>query len=121
MKRSSGFTVLEVLVALVVFGLAVVGAVSSLIGFERMTAWDDIRSRAVAAAAFRLERLKVEARTRFPDCIPPASGIASRPDGIREIWSAVRVGQRIELVASAAGPAERRSAADSLVGAVTCP
>ena len=84
MRRRSGFTVIEVIVAIMVLTVGVLGLAGAAAIVTRMMASAEVQSDAAAVAAARFERL------RGSRC-PVASGSVSSA-GINERWASVQMG-----------------------------
>jgi len=119
MSPRSGFTLLEVLVALIVITVAVLGLAGTLGPIAALAGEGRARGRAALALESRLDRLRAELWSA-PGCVPPATGTALNPDGVREAWSARLVGGLIEL-RLAAIISGRDAVPDSLLTRIPCP
>ena len=91
----SGFTLIEVLVALVIFHFGMLALAAITIGTARDLATANRRARAQAVARNRVQQLRASA------CPPPSAGFATLAGGLLEFW-------RIEADAS------RRTITDSV-------
>jgi type II secretory pathway pseudopilin PulG len=100
----TGFTMLEALVALVLFQVGIFALVASSAVITRDVASAHRRARAQAVAAERVERL------RASSCPTPGTGRADLPGGTREHWRVEATG-RARLISDSvdyALPATRR-------------
>jgi prepilin-type N-terminal cleavage/methylation domain-containing protein len=113
MTRAPGFTLLEVLVALLVLSIALLGFVGTLAPAVRLSGEGRLRARAAEVMASRLDELRAELARSGPGCNPPAGGSAGDPAGLRESWSAT-AGAGYVTVAIVV-------AADTLHTALPCP
>lgn len=89
MKRSqSGFTVVEVLVAVVVLGVGITALVSSSATVTRMIGRGQMETRAAQRASKRLETLRRWANSTSPRCTSGsfASGGPATSQGVTESW-----------------------------------
>lgn len=109
----SGFTLVEIMVALVVLGLGI----TLLAGVTARSARLIHRGRkdfaAAAALTDRLERLR--ASVLVAGCGPPVAGTAALPGGRREVWAVAPRGGAALLVDSII-PAEVDSGAAAVLG-----
>lgn len=112
-----GFTLFEVLIALLVMTTGVLAMVELEQKLVRLGAIGRERGRAAIALESRADQLRAEAR-RY-GCLPPASGSALRPDGIRETWIARRADSTIEIVVTA-GSVGRSRPPDTLLVRFPC-
>lgn len=119
MAPRSGFTLLEVLVALIVITVAVLGLAGTLGPIAALAGEGRARGRAALALESRLDRLRAELWAA-PGCVPPGSGAALNPDGVREAWSARLSGGLVELTLTATAPT-RGAVPDSLRTRIPCP
>lgn len=121
MKRSvSGFSLFDVMVALVLLSLGISAVVqvflasTTAVGVGR-------RWTAMAVAANReLGRLERNYRASAPGCLVPAPGTTLGLDGVTVSWTAVgdSVGATVTLEARAASA--RRSLVDTVVAGLLC-
>ena len=89
MKQSRlGFTLIEVLVAILVLGVGVVALVGTSAGVTRMIGRGKIETRAAQAASSRMETLRLAAYATSPRCTDPgfASGGPVLSGGMTESW-----------------------------------
>ena len=113
MRTSSGFTLLEVLVALSVITIGLLGLAGTLGPIAKLTGEGRIRGRAALVLSSRAELLGAELLAGAPACAPPASGTQQHPDGVVEAW----------ITTSSPGGVEVRISAgmDTLVTRFPCP
>lgn len=92
---NSGFTVVEVLVAVVLLGVGVVALVGSSAMTTRMIGRGKVETRAAQAASQRMETLRVAAHSTSPRCTSPlfASGGPVSANGITQSWVVPAVGK----------------------------
>jgi prepilin-type N-terminal cleavage/methylation domain-containing protein len=89
MKHSRlGFTLTEVLVAVLVLGVGIVALVGTSGSVTRMIGRGKIETRAAQAASRRLETLRLAAYATLPSCTDPgfASGGPVLSGGMTESW-----------------------------------
>ncbi len=100
MKRASaGFSLIEVLVAVVVLGVGLVALVGSSAMVTRMIGRGKITTRAAQVASSRLEKLRVAAFSTTPRCTSAsfATGGPLTAAGITESWT-VSTGSSLRTV-----------------------
>jgi prepilin-type N-terminal cleavage/methylation domain-containing protein len=92
--RSFGFTLIEVLIALIVLGVGVLALTGSSAVVNRMIGRGKVETHAAVLAAGRLEKLRLAAAIS-PRCTSPLfrSGGPRWEDGLQESWSVEPVGQ----------------------------
>jgi prepilin-type N-terminal cleavage/methylation domain-containing protein len=87
-SSSSGMTLIEVLVALIVLGVGIVALAGSSSMVTRMIGWGRVETQAALVAARRMEILRAAARSTTPPC--SGAGFASGGPGqigrITESW-----------------------------------
>jgi prepilin-type N-terminal cleavage/methylation domain-containing protein len=89
MKRSSaGFTLVEVLVAVVVLGIGIVALVGSSAMVTRMIGRGKVETRVAQVASRRLETLRLAAYSTTPRCTAAgfANGGPVNTSGVTESW-----------------------------------
>lgn len=118
-SRSTGFTLLEVMVALLIITIGVLGLAGTLGPITALAGEGRARGRAALALESRLNRLRAELLRSAPACVAPAAGSQRNPDGIVESWSAAPRAGLIEIEIVAVAPKSRM--ADSLVTRLSCP
>ena len=85
---STGMTLVEVLIALIVLGIGIVALAGSSSMVTRMIGRGKAETHAALAASRRMETLRSAARSTTPRCTAPsfASGGPTLVDGARESW-----------------------------------
>jgi prepilin-type N-terminal cleavage/methylation domain-containing protein len=83
-----GFTLIEVLVAILVLAVGILALVSTWAGVTRMIGRGKIETRAAQAASNRMETLRLAANATSPRCSDPgfASGGPVLSGGMTESW-----------------------------------
>lgn len=115
-----GFTLLEVLLALLVVSLGVTGLLATLGPLTALAADGRARGRVAVVLESRLDRMRLELTGAAPACLPPGSGTLRHGDGIVEWWSAASRGGGIEVVVAAQRPG-RGHLPDTLRSLLPCP
>ena len=87
-RPSSGFTLVEVLVAIVVLGIGIVALVGSSAMVTRMIGRGKVETRAAQVASRRLETLRLAAYSTSPRCTAAgfATGGPVTTSGVTESW-----------------------------------
>lgn len=88
MKNRSGFTLIEVMVAIVILGVGVLALLSTSALVTRMIGRGNMTTKATQVAQTRLEILRQQALSSTPSCSTlGASGTATGSNGITEAWT----------------------------------
>jgi prepilin-type N-terminal cleavage/methylation domain-containing protein len=87
-QSSSGFTLVEVLIAVTVLGIGILALAGSLSIVTRMIGRGKIETHAAAMASARMEMLRAAAQSTTPRCVAPdfASGGSALVGGVRDSW-----------------------------------
>jgi prepilin-type N-terminal cleavage/methylation domain-containing protein len=86
-KRSTaGFTLVEVLIAVMMLGVGIVALAGSSALVTRMIGRGQMATRASQVAARRLETLRLVAYSTTPKCTAIANGNAINLNGVSESW-----------------------------------
>lgn len=90
-----GFTLIEVLVAVLVLGVGVLALAGTSAGVTRMIGRGRIETRAAQAASSRMEKLRLAADAGPPRCSDPAfaSGGPVLSGGMTESWQVPPAGR----------------------------
>jgi prepilin-type N-terminal cleavage/methylation domain-containing protein len=120
-RPTAGFTLLELLIALLVVAIGLLGFAGTL-GPAAALAGDGRSSvQAAVVLASRLDRLRVAIQAAAPSCLPPAPGQELHPGGVTESWRA-EAGEGLILVRLEAVRRRSRGAqTDSVVSRIPCP
>jgi prepilin-type N-terminal cleavage/methylation domain-containing protein len=115
-----GFTLIEVLIAVVVLGIGIVALVSSSASGTRMIGRGRGSTRAVQAATQRMEILRATAYRTSPDCTALANGVDSAANGVVTAWRIAGAGtsRSVQVVSSYRVPGRTR--ADTLLATFRC-
>lgn len=101
MKRSArGFTLIEVLIAVIVLGVGVVALASSSAMVTRMIGRGKMATRASQVASQRLEALRLLAHSTTPKCTALANGTSTSNLGVTEKWIITASGSSRTIVDS---------------------
>ena len=119
-RGSSGFTVIEVLVAVLVISVGLLALAGSSSIVARMLARGRQETLAVEAAERRLEELRRQAHTAAPACPTPASGSVTGNAGIVERWDVVAGSGTAVLRVIVTRHTSRGDVTDTLAMAVAC-
>lgn len=118
----NGFTIVEVVLAIVILAFGILVLSSSAVGITRMIDSGQGKTRAAALAASRLEQLRGIAAATTPPCQSVAftGGTATYPGGFTEEWTITGSG-RSRLVQSVIRYRNgTRPQTDTLLGRVLC-
>ncbi len=120
MKSRRGFTIVEVLVALVVLttGLLAVAAGSGSV--YRMLGRGRRSSAAAAVAQDRLEILRRDANRTSPRCTAISSGTLVRANGITERWTVTGAGTSRTITEIVVAPTTRGTTTDTVFATLEC-
>ena len=88
-RGSPGFTLIEVMVALIVLGVGILALSGSSAMVNRMIGRGRVETHAALLAARRVEKLRMGAAATSPRCTSPsfASGGPVWEDGLRQSWT----------------------------------
>jgi prepilin-type N-terminal cleavage/methylation domain-containing protein len=94
-QTSAGWTLVEVLVALVVLGIGILALTGSSAMVNRMIGRGKVETHAALLAARRVEMLRLAARSTSPRCASAsfASGGPVMVEGLTQSWSVAPEGQ----------------------------
>jgi prepilin-type N-terminal cleavage/methylation domain-containing protein len=89
-----GFTLIEVLVAILLLGVGILALVGTSAGVSRMIGRGGLETRAAQAASSRMETLRAAAEATSPRCSDPgfASGGPVLSGGMSQSWLVPPVG-----------------------------
>ena len=118
--RSAGFTLLEVMIALLVVCVGLIGLAATLGPVAALAGEGRIHQRAALVLESRADRLRAELLGSAPACVVPAGGSLQHDDGILESWSAGAAAGTVELRIIASGGG-RHPLADSILTRLPCP
>jgi prepilin-type N-terminal cleavage/methylation domain-containing protein len=86
-RGEGGFTIIEVLIAIVVLAVGIVALVGSSASVTRMIGRGRTSTRAVQAATERMEIIRADAYRTSPDCTALANGSDSSSTGVVTTWT----------------------------------
>jgi prepilin-type N-terminal cleavage/methylation domain-containing protein len=114
MNRAHGFTLVEVLVAIVVLSVGILALTGSSAVINRMIGRGKVETHAALLAARRVEHLRLAAASTLPRCTSSefASGGPVWEDGLQQTWTVTPVGssRRVRVTVSYLTVRGRRSA-----------
>lgn len=121
-RNKNGFTMIEIIMAIVVLAFGILVLCSSASGISRMLGSGQSKTRAAAVASARVEYLRNVALSTTPACTSPSltGGSAAQPAGFTEDWTVTGTGSiRVVqvIVKYRSGP---RSQADTLGAVISC-
>jgi prepilin-type N-terminal cleavage/methylation domain-containing protein len=117
---SSGFTIVEILVAVLVLGVGLIALAGSSAAVTRMLGASRRTTLAAQAAERRLEQLRLTARSSATGCLALASGTQAYPDGMAERWDIVPGAAAVLIRVVTTWPVGRGSSTDTVATAVAC-
>ena len=123
MKRSaSGFTIVEVLVAIVVLSIGLIALVGSSAMVTRMIGRGKVETRVAQAASQRIEMLRLAAYSTSPRCTAPtfANGQSVTPNGLTEAWTVPVAGRVRNVRVTVTYRTVRGTRTDSLQTRIEC-
>ena len=93
--RSPGFTLIEVLIAIVVLSIGVLALTGTSATVNRMIGRGRVETHAAFLASRRVDQLRLAAASTSPRCQAPgfASGGPSWEDGLRQTWTVAPAGK----------------------------
>jgi prepilin-type N-terminal cleavage/methylation domain-containing protein len=115
-----GFTIIEVLIAIVVLAIGIIALVGSSASSTRMIGRGRSATRAVQAATERMEILRADAYRTTPDCTALANGSDSASTGVVTTWTITGAGtlRVVQVISSYRVPGRRK--ADTLTTQIRC-
>jgi prepilin-type N-terminal cleavage/methylation domain-containing protein len=120
-RDASGFTLLEVLLALLVLTAGLLGFAGTLGPMSALAGQGRMQSRAALMLASRVSRLRTELQAGAPGCILPAAGAAVHPAGLDESWGSSLSANIVELRIVARFRLSGRIEAETLITRFPCP
>jgi type IV pilus assembly protein PilV len=106
-RATGGFTIVEVLVAVVVLSVGIVAMAGSAATVTRMIGRGQKATRAAQVASQRFEQLRLQAYSAAPKCTGLAGGTATSAYGVTEKWVVTANGTSRTLVDSVTYKAAR--------------
>lgn len=86
-REQRGFTLIEVMIAIVVLTIGVTALVGSSAVVTRMIGQGKISTQAVQAVSQQLEQLRATAYATTPNCTALAAGSATTANGVATTWT----------------------------------
>ena len=120
-RASSGFTLLEVLIALLVVTVGLLGFVGTLRPLSALAAEGRMRGRIALLLSSRMDQLRSDIAAAAPGCVPPPDGEADHPGRIRESWSSAPTEGGFDVRIETRAPLAGRLLVDTLSTRVACP
>jgi prepilin-type N-terminal cleavage/methylation domain len=117
---SSGFTIIEILVAVLVLGVGLIALTGSSAAVTRMLGASRRTSFAAQAAERRLEQLRLTARSSASGCLALASGTQSYAQGMTERWEVVSGPGAVLVRVVTTWPVRRGASTDTVATAIAC-
>ncbi|HEY9517806.1 MAG TPA: prepilin-type N-terminal cleavage/methylation domain-containing protein [Gemmatimonadales bacterium] len=120
-RDASGFTLLEVLLALLVLTAGLLGFAGTLGPMSALAGQGRMQSRAALMLASRVSRLRTELQAGAPGCVLPPAGAAVHPAGLDESWGSSLAANIVELRIVARFRLPGRIEAETLITRFPCP
>ena len=121
MRRREGFTVTEVLVAIVILTIGILALAGSSTGATRMLSQGERTTWAAAVASARIEALRRTANRSIPTCtdISFVSGTATTR-GVAESWVVPTTGNARVVLEVVTYPKFRGTSVDTIATVIRC-
>lgn len=120
MRNDKGFTILEVLVAVLVLAIGVIALVGSSALVTRMIGQGHRDTRAAAIAEQRLETLRQQAYATTPACTGLAGGTTAQPGSMTDTWQVAGAGNTRTLKAIVTYRTNRGTSSDTVITVIRC-
>ena len=121
MRPPPGFTLLEVLLALLVLTVGLLGLAGTLGPAARLAGEGRMRGRIGLIAASRIDLIRAGLLAAAPACSPPTGGSLRHAGGIVEHWAASVRDSLVVVEIVAVPPPSRRLRPDTVVTRLRCP
>jgi len=122
MRRApAGFTLLEVLLALLVLTTGLLGFAGTMGPISALAGQGRTHGRAAVVLVSRVSRLRTELLAGAPGCVLPAPGSARHPSGLDESWESSLSANIVELRIIARFRLPRAIRAETLSTRFPCP
>ena len=121
MRSASGFSLLEVLIALVVISVGLLGFAGTLGPAATLAGQGKHQTRMALIAESRIHRFRIALGAAGSGCVLPPNGTERHGSGVREAWTAVRADSVVELSIVLDLPGSRSGAPDTVVTRMPCP
>ena len=122
MRRApAGFTLLEVLLALLVLTTGILGFAGTMGPVSALAGQGRIHGRAALVLVSRVSRLRTELLAGAPGCVLPAPGSALHPSGLDESWESSLSANIVEIRIVARFRLPRGVQAETLSTRFPCP
>jgi len=122
MRRApAGFTLLEVLLALLVLTTGLLGFAGTLGPVSALAGQGRMHGRAALMLVSRVSRLRTELLAGAPACVPSAPGSALHPSGLDESWDSSLSANIVEIRIVAQFRLPRGIQAETLSTRFPCP
>jgi prepilin-type N-terminal cleavage/methylation domain-containing protein len=120
-NRRGGFTIVEVLVAVVISSIGIISLAGSAGGVTRMMYLGQRKTRSYTVAASALDSLRNRANSTSPKCSAAlATGSGTNPGGFAKAWTITGSGSSRQARVIVSYPSGRRTQADTLYATLLC-
>ena len=116
----SGFTVVEVVVAMIILTVGALSLIQSAAGVTRMLRDGRQRTRAAAVATTRLESLRDIANTTTPTCTALTGGSSTYPGNVTEAWTVSGTGKSRTVQVTVTFPTGRYTKTETVSTTLLC-
>lgn len=119
-QSTRGFTLAEVLVAIMILSVGVLAIAASSGSVYRMLGYGKLSTEAAHVASTRLELLRRMANSTAPRCTSLANGTDTAMTGITETWTVSGTGLSRTVLVVVATPTGHGPAHDSISAVLDC-
>ena len=119
-RNASGFTLIEVMVAVIILSVGILALASGSGAVYRMLGAGKRSTKAAAIASERMELLRRQANATNPRCSAVAGGSATRPGNVTETWTVAGTGSSRTVKVWVRYPTSRGTTADTLFTTLPC-
>jgi type IV pilus assembly protein PilV len=119
-KGEAGFTLVEIIIAIVVFSIGVLAIAAGSGAAYRMLGHGRRATQAGVMATQRIELLRRTANSTSPRCTSLANGSATYSNGFSEAWRVTGSGNSRNVVAQVTYPTAQGTTSDSILTIIPC-
>jgi len=119
-RNDSGFTLIELMVAVIILSVGILALASGSGAVYRMLGAGKRTTRAVALASQRMELLRRQANATDPRCTALAGGTATSAGNVTSTWTVTGTGGSRTVQVWVRYPTNRGSTADTLFTTLPC-
>lgn len=119
-RAEGGFTVVEVLIAILVLSVGVLALVGSSATNTKVIGGSMRSTRAAAEGALEMEKLRRVANSTSPRCTALANGNAAAGNGVASSWTVVDAGNMKRVTVVVTNRSARRTTTDTIQTLISC-